>query len=58
MRRQLIKGKNFHKLPLDKENKLKEGSWEVIISGRIFSCVFGEEEEVLREEHEDLGRRG
>jgi hypothetical protein len=28
MRRPLIRKKYFHKLPLDKENKFKEGSWE------------------------------
>jgi hypothetical protein len=28
MRRSLIVGRDFHKLPLDKENKLNKGSWE------------------------------
>jgi hypothetical protein len=28
MKRPLIGGKDFHKLPLNEENKLKEGSWE------------------------------
>jgi len=39
LRRPLIRGKDFHKLPLDKENKFKEGSWEVF-SLRKFCLVF------------------
>jgi len=39
LRRPLIGGKDFHKLPLDKENKLKEGSWEVFSLGK-FCFVF------------------
>jgi hypothetical protein len=49
MKRPLIGRKYFHKLPLDKKNKL-EGSWEVFL-GRVLSWVFGKEEK-------DLGRGG
>jgi hypothetical protein len=39
MRRPLIRGKNF-KLPLDKEKKLKEGSWEAFErKGTNILCV-------------------
>jgi len=39
MRRPLIGGNNF-KLPLNKENKLKEGSWEAFeIKGTCILCV-------------------
>jgi hypothetical protein len=30
----------FPQIPLDKENKLKEGSWEVWVKGIFLSCVF------------------
>jgi hypothetical protein len=30
----------FPQLPLDKGNKLKEGSWEVWVRGIFFICVF------------------
>jgi len=31
----------FLQLPLDKENKLKEGSWEALGGEKFLSCVFG-----------------
>jgi hypothetical protein len=34
----------FSQLPFDKENKFKEGSWEVL-GGKIFYIVIMEEEE-------------
>jgi hypothetical protein len=35
----------FPQLPLDKENKLKEGSWEAWVKGVFFYLVFFLEEE-------------
>jgi hypothetical protein len=36
-------GKDFSKLPLDKENKLKDGSWEAYQKRSGILCVFPEE---------------
>jgi hypothetical protein len=35
----------FSQLPLDKENKFKERSWEALWGGEFLSCVFGRGEE-------------
>jgi hypothetical protein len=52
MKKPLIGGKDLHKLPLDKENKLKEGSWKAFgFYFKILSCVF-------ERGKNDLGRRG
>ncbi len=40
MKRPLIKGKDFSKLPLDNENKFKEGSWEAYQKRSGILCVF------------------
>jgi len=36
------------KLPLDKENKLKEGSWRLAKGGRSILCLGKEKEECVR----------
>jgi hypothetical protein len=44
MKRPLIGRKDFPQLPLDKENKFKERSWETLGWGKSFYFVFLEEE--------------
>jgi hypothetical protein len=47
MRRPLIEGK-ISKLPLDKDNKLKEGSWEAYQRRSGILCVFfGEKRKIM-----------
>jgi hypothetical protein len=43
----LIGRKDFHKLPLDKENKFKEGHGQLLV-WENFVLYFGKEEEDLR----------
>jgi hypothetical protein len=40
MKRPLIKGKDFSKLPLDNENKFMVGSWEAYQKRSGILCVF------------------
>jgi hypothetical protein len=39
----------FLQLPLDKENKFKEGSWEALGGENFLSCVFGKGKEWMCE---------
>jgi len=41
MRRPLIGRKDFNKLPLDKENKFKKGSWEIFGFGKFYLVFLG-----------------
>jgi hypothetical protein len=44
----LIGWKDFHKLPLDNENKFREGSWEVFGFLIVLFCFFGRGERLRK----------
>ncbi len=44
----MIGWKDFHKLPLDNENKLREGSWEVFGFLRVLFSFFGRGEKLRK----------